>query len=258
MSRSVGVVLPGYRPDTEVLGRYVWELSARLAPAEIRIELDDPRPATRRALADLPATVNAVSTRRGKGAAITAGFEALETDVLVFADADASTPVDSLAAVVETVSAGRADLAVGSRRHPDARVTSHQTVGRRYLGDGFAWLARRVLGERLYDYQCGAKALTAEAWAAARDHLYEAGFAWDIELVEVTGALGYRVREVPVVWEDQPGSTVSPVRTSLRLARGLLVSRHRGKRIRREGLYRFLPAGSRPTLADRVRAEIDE
>jgi len=260
MTRTVGVVLPAYRPDPDVLERYVRAIRERLEPTTVRIELDAPRPAVVDRLDDLPATVDAVPRRRGKGAAITAGFEALSTDVLAFADADGSTPVDSLAAVVEPVVEGGADVGVGSRRHPEATVADHQTFARRHLGDAFAWLARRVVDPSLYDYQCGAKALSREAWLAVREHLYEPGFAWDLELLAVAAALDYRVVEVPVRWEDQPGSTVSPVRTSLRLARGLVLSRHRAKAIQREGLHPLLDAAGdpEPTLIDRLRADVDD
>jgi glycosyltransferase involved in cell wall biosynthesis len=244
MSQSVGVVVPAYRPDTARLAAYVRALRDELDPVTIRVEVDAPGRDVLDSLRDLPhpVSVHAVDDRRGKGAAITAGFEALagEVDVLAFADADGSTPAPSLAAVVREVTAGRASLAVGSRRHPEADVVSHQTLARRRLGDGFAWLARRLLDVPLYDYQCGAKALTAEAWTDVRSHLYEPGFAWDIELVAVTDALGYQVAEVPVRWEDQPGSTVSPLTTTLRMGRSLLASRHRARTIREDGLHVFL------------------
>ncbi|MFB6131669.1 MAG: glycosyltransferase [Salinigranum sp.] len=260
MTRSVGVVIPAYRPDVTRLDGYVRTVAERLAPDRIHVELDAPRPGVRGRLADLPATVTVVPERRGKGTAITAGFESLDTDVLAFADADGSTPVDSLADVIDPVREGSADLAAGSRRHPDATVASHQTFARRHMGDAFAWFARRLIDPSLYDYQCGAKAVSREAWTDVREHLYEPGFAWDIELVTVAAALGYRVVEVPVVWEDQPGSTVSPVRTSLRLARGLVVSRHRGKVIRNEGVHPLLHAAgsARPRLVDRLTMEITD
>jgi glycosyltransferase involved in cell wall biosynthesis len=260
MTRSVGIVVPAYRPDPDRLGGYVRALDEHLEPERIHVEVDDPTPDVRDRLADLPATVGAADERRGKGTAITAGFEALDTDVVAFADADGSTPVESFAEVVRPVVAGDADLSVGSRRHPDATVASHQTFARRHLGDVFAWLARRLLEPSLYDYQCGAKALTREAWTSVREHLYEPGFAWDIELVTVGAALGYRIAEVPVVWEDQPGSTVSPVHTSLRLARGLLVSHHRGKVIANEGIHPLLHSTGRPRprLVDRLAAEVTD
>ncbi|GAB3414544.1 glycosyltransferase [Haloparvum alkalitolerans] len=248
MSSSLGIVVPAFRPDAERLGRYVRALDERLAPETIRIELDDPEPGVVDALAALPATVHAVDRRRGKGAAVTAGFEALATDAYVFVDADGATPADAVAEVVAPVLSGSADVAAGSRRHPDATVSDHQTVFRRLLGDGFAWLARRLLDATLYDYQCGAKAITADAWAGVRDHLYEPGFAWDIEFLAVAAALDYRIAEVPVAWEDKPGSTVSPVRDTLDMARGLFVARHRARLIREDRLHRLLDRGDGAAL----------
>ncbi|WP_121822169.1 glycosyltransferase [Halostella salina] len=259
MAPSLGIVVPAYHPDRNALRTYVGDLRERLDPAAIRIELDDPTPETRTALADLPATVNAVDGRRGKGGAITCGFEQLDTDLLAFADADGSTPADSVADVVAPVRAGDADLAAGSRRHPDADVRSHQTMARRRLGDAFAWVARRVLGVDLYDFQCGAKALTRDAWRAVRTHLYEPGFAWDVELVAVAAALDLRIVEVPVTWRDMPDSTVSTLGTTVELARALLRSRRRARRLRDgSGVTASTPDRDGPSaLVDRLPVDND-
>ena len=241
---SVGLVVPAYRPDVDRLVAYLADLQEALAPAALRVELDAPGDVVNDAMAAVPdgVTVSTVPYRRGKGAAITDGFEALDTDVLAFADADGATPAASVAEVVAAVQGGTADLAVGSRRHPGATVESHQTLARRYLGDGFAWLARRLLTVDLYDYQCGAKAITAEGWETVRRHLYAPGFAWDVELVAIAGALDLEVTEIPVRWNDRPGSTVSPVRDSLRLGRALLAARHRAKRLRDSSVHTAIAA----------------
>lgn len=231
MSPSVGLVIPAYSPDVDRLTEYVEQLDEILSPATIRIELDTAEGDVPPKLAALPATINSVPYRRGKGAAITDGFEEHSTDVLAFADADGATPAREMKKVIEAITEGGADLAAGSRRHPDATVATHQTRARRYLGDSFAWLARRLLEVDLYDYQCGAKAITADGWEQVRQHLYESGFAWDVELLAIAGALDLTVEEVPVEWYDRPGSTVSPVRTSLNLAQALVASRHRAKRL---------------------------
>jgi len=242
MSSAVGLVVPAYRPDADRLAAYVRSLQQRLDPAAVRIELDAADDGIPPSLAALNAEVNVVPYRRGKGAAITAGFEGLSTDVLAFADADGATPISSLDDILAPVRRGEVDLAVGSRRHPEASVESHQTVARRYMGDGFAWLARQLLAVDLYDFQCGAKAIDAEAWEVVRDHLYEPGFAWDVELIAIAGALDLTIEEVPVEWHDQPGSTVSPVRDSLRFARALVTARHRAKRLSDSRLHAAIAA----------------
>lgn len=263
MQPTVGVVVPAYHPDPGRLRTYLHAIRETIDPDELRVELDLPdgvgsTDAEHAESAvpvpfDLPDDVECgvVRRRRGKGAAVTAGFEALSTDVYAFADADGATPAPSLADVIAPVRGGDADLAAGSRRHPDSVVRSHQTFARRFLGDGFAWIARRLLDAELYDYQCGAKAITAAAWERARDHLYEPGFAWDIELVAVAAALDYRIAEVPVAWEDQPGSTVSPVSDTLDMGRGLLVARHRARLIRDDRLHRLIDREEGVALIDR-------
>ncbi|MBX0288211.1 glycosyltransferase [Haloarcula salinisoli] len=229
---SVGVVVPAYRPDVAQLRGYLERIDEELGPASILVELDSPREETVAALADTVARVESVQRRRGKGAAITTGFERLETDVLAFADADGATPVDSFEDVLDPVLRRDAELAVGSRRHPESEISDQQTLLRQLLGDTFSWLAGTLLSARLHDYQCGAKAVDAESWHDIRGHLCEPGFAWDVELVAIAGAMDLCIEEVPIEWEDQPGSTVSPVQDSLDLFRALLAARKRSKALR--------------------------
>lgn len=225
MSDSLGIVIPAYRPDIERLSSYTLAIKDRISPTTVRIELDDPQAETLAELDGVPATVSTAPKRRGKGRALTAGFDALETDILAFVDADGSTPVDQLARVLEPVVASEADVSVGSRRHPDAAVLSSQSRLRGILGDCFAWFARRLLPIQLYDYQCGAKAISVAAWEQIRHGMTTSGFSWDIQLVTLADRAGYTIQEVPIEWVDQPGSTVSPGRTGFELARAVVAAR---------------------------------
>lgn len=225
--QSIGVVIPAYEPDVSLLESYVDALEDAVAPAEIVIELDAPGPGVEERLAPI-ATVSTSADRRGKGRAIMDGFDALETDVLVFADADGSVPATSIAAIASRVIDG-ASLAVGSRRHPDATIVTHQTIGRRVLGDAFALVARHLLPVALYDYQCGAKAVTRSAWDEIRTDCSETGFAWDVEFVSVAALRGFSIAEVPVEWRDHPDSTVDPLSTGIELLRAIVDVRRRAR-----------------------------
>jgi glycosyltransferase involved in cell wall biosynthesis len=238
MADSLGIVLPAYDPDVSRLRWYADAIEEQIGPAELLIEIDAPSPGVLERLADAPATVHASDRRRGKGAAITAGFERLETDRLAFADADGATPVADVERVVRGLDG--ADVSVGSRRHPDAGILTEQSIARKLLGDGFAWVARRLLPVKLYDYQCGAKAITAPAWRRIRNDLRRPGFAWDLEFVTLAYARGHEIAEVPITWEDQPNSKVDPIGTSLELGIALLRLRHRNKRIEGSRLHRLL------------------
>lgn len=248
MSGSLGIVVPVYDPDVARLASYVEALQS-LDPETIRIEVDDPTPAVRETLESLPAEISTAPRRRGKGAAVTAGFEALSTDVYAFADADGSTPVEELSVVVERVRDGSVDVSVGSRRHPDASVAQSQSQTREHLGDAYAWLARQVLPVSLYDYQCGAKAVDAAAWDAIRGDLYEPGFGWDVEFVSVAAMTGLRIAEVPIEWADAPDSTVDP----LAAAPSLFGALFRVKRLQRVGEVPQRPLVERFSESESVR-----
>jgi glycosyltransferase involved in cell wall biosynthesis len=225
MTGSTGLVIPAYDPDPGRVTSYVESVQRVLDPEEVRIELDAPSLTDVDAIAGLDATVNVADTRRGKGAAITHGFEQLSTDVLAFADADGSTPPESLAAVLRGLERG--DVSVGSRRHPDAEIVANQSRLRETLGDCFAYGARVALDVDVHDFQCGAKAMTDEAWTRLSDDVSEPGFAWDIEVIGMAHAHGLEVVEVPITWVDKPGSTVDPFETALELGRTLLAVRYR-------------------------------
>ena len=246
---SLGIVIPSYRPDIGLLSAYIDSLSDRLAPSEILVELDAPQSdETVTTLRQKPVILHVSSDRRGKGAAITHGFDSLDTDIRMFLDADGSTMARSAADIYESVRDGEAEICVGSRRQPSAEIVNHQTVTRRYMGDLFAWAARQMLPIALQDYQCGAKAVTSQAWHDIRTHLYESGFAWDLELVAIADAMGYEVAETPVQWEDQPGSTVELPDAVVEFSRALLAVRHRSLAIEGDRIHRSLPASNSPPL----------
>lgn len=217
---DTGLVLPAYDPDEAKLHRYASRLEEHLAPAQIRIEIDDPDPSTLEALDDLDATVHAVDRRRGKGAAISDGFDALDTSILLFADADGATAPASVADVVAAVQEG-ADVAVGSRRHPEASV-SNRPLHRHILSAGLAAVARPTLGISVQDTQCGVKALTRDAWERIGHRIEEDGFAWDLGLLARAEAAGLSVEEVPVRWHDERDSSVSLLPTTATFLQALV------------------------------------
>jgi Glycosyltransferases, probably involved in cell wall biogenesis len=248
MSESLGIVVPAYDPDIEALLAYIEDIRAILDPSTVRVELDTPSDAVASRIEPVVDELNVATQRRGKGGAVMDGFDGLSTDILAFADADGSVPASSLATIVDHVRGETADVSIGSRRHPNSEIVDHQTVGRRFLGDVFAFTARQLLPTKCYDYQCGAKALRAEAWDEIGHHCYESGFAWDLEFVSVAGSLGYGITEVPVEWEDHPDSTVDPVWTTVELGRALLDVRRRANAISDSPRYRDIQPTPRSKL----------
>lgn len=246
--QSFGFVVPAYDPDVDILTTYIEDIRETLSPSIVRVEIDAPAESTLGRLESVADEVNATDARRGKGKAIADGFDALSSDILAFADADGSVPAYSMETVVDRLRNGTAAVSIGSRRHPDARIVSHQTTGRRILGDAFAFMARKLLTTSCYDYQCGAKAVRADAWQDISERCRKEGFAWDLEFVSVAGSLGYDIAEVPVEWNDRPDSTVHPFWTTVELAVAVCSIRYRSLVGERD----VTPTNSQPTTASTV------
>lgn len=146
-----------------MLEQSIADIQTALSPATIRVESDNLTETHVDRLSAVDIDLNVSQDRCGKGAAIMAGFDALDTDIVAFADADGSVPADSLVDPVRQIKQRTADLSIGSRRHPSSNILAHQTVARRFLGDGFVFVDRHMLPTHCRDYQCGAKADRSEA-----------------------------------------------------------------------------------------------
>jgi dolichyl-phosphate beta-glucosyltransferase len=144
-------------------------------------------------------------SRQGKGAAVRRGMRASTARWVGFCDADLATPPETLDAVLGELRAGH-PVVIGSRRCPGADLVVRQPALRRMGSAGFRLLTRRMAGG-VRDSQCGFKFFTAAAAEAVFSRSVVNGFSFDVELLGIAARLGLTIREVPVAWSDQDGSS---------------------------------------------------
>jgi glycosyltransferase involved in cell wall biosynthesis len=163
---------------------------------------------------------------RGKGAALRAGIAASEGARVAYLDADLAVGVEHLDALLAALDAG-ADVVVGRRAGPGARVERPQGPVRRWLGRRYLGFAKRMLGLEVADITCGFKAfrgdLAREVFARAEARRW----GIDAEVLLLARQRGARIADVPVVWRDGGRSAVRIVRDVLRSARELWAARRR-------------------------------
>jgi dolichyl-phosphate beta-glucosyltransferase len=121
-------------------------------------------------------------------------------------DVDLSTPLREAGLLREAV-AGGADIAIGSRGLAGARV--RRSLRRELMGRGYNLLARALTRLPYRDTQCGFKLFTAESARALMERQISERYAFDVELLLRARAMGLRVAEVPVSWQEQADSRVS-------------------------------------------------
>lgn len=151
---------------------------------------------------------------RGKGAAINAGFKKASGEVVVFTDADFSTPISEIDKLLSKLNSGF-DIAIGSRAIDQTLVKKHQNFFREMMGKSFNLLVQNLAVPGISDTQCGFKAFNANTCAKIFEKQIISGFGFDVELLYLARKLGLKVAEIPVLWYNDPASRVQPFKDSL-------------------------------------------
>jgi hypothetical protein len=141
----------------------------------------------------LPSIRVVIEHRRGKGAALCAGFRAADGDIIVMLDADGSTDPIEIPRFVDALVDG-ADFAKGSRFLGDGGSTDLSRL-RAFGNWGLVFLVRLLFGGRYTDLCYGYNAF----WASVLPVLALDGTGFEIETMMNVRALrhGLRVSEVP-------------------------------------------------------------
>jgi len=145
----------------------------------------------------------------GKGYVVRQGLMETKGKYVVFLDADGSTSINHVEKFLPELEKG-VDVAVGSRKIKGSFVQIHQPKYREFMGEGGNWLIRIVLGLWSFpDTQCGFKMLTGQAAHAVASRMVVDRFGFDFELIILAEKLGFVVKQMPVRWMNEEGSTVS-------------------------------------------------
>lgn len=224
----LSVVVPAYNEESRIgatLERMLEYLDGDGRPYEVLIVDDGSTDATIervRVIAEGRANVHLLhyDGNRGKGHAVRYGVLRASGDFILFSDADLATPIEEVANLLGHVRAG-AEVAIGSRDIPGARLERRQAWWREMGGKLFNRVVQVVAVPGIRDTQCGFKLFTRAAAQNTFRLCRIDNFSFDVEVLYVARRLGYRVAEVPVRWAHQEGSKVVFVRDALRMLRTL-------------------------------------
>jgi len=143
---------------------------------------------------------------QGKGAGVRRAVLASQGGIILFSDADFSTPIEELPRLRAKLDEGY-DVAVGSRVQPDGSdMRDSQPVYRRLFGKLFNRLRDPLIVRGIRDTQNGFKMFRgAVAHELFRDSTLNS-IIFDVEVLYLAQRRGYRIAEVPVQWTNAGGS----------------------------------------------------
>lgn len=227
---ALSIVIPAF-DESERLGpsleRVAAHLAARGDAVEVVVVDDGSRDATAERAEEagrrlgLRLRVLRHAPNRGKGFAVRRGMLEARGDVVLFSDADLSVPITHLERFLARIEGG-ADVVIGSRRLPGARIEIHQPALRERLGAWFGRLARWLVAPGVSDFTCGFKMFRREAAQEVFALQRLDGWGFDAEIVLIALRRGFVLEEEPVEWRDDRRTRVRILRDGLRSGAELL------------------------------------
>lgn len=213
----LSVIVPAYR-ESERIGKNLLEIENFLAAKNYSYEVlvvtdgsPDDTAEVARSFADKVKNLRVIENKEnnGKGYVVRQGLLESKGKYIVFLDADGSTAITHVDAFLPEFEKGF-DVVIGSRKIEGAFVQVHQPRHREIMGEMGNWLIRIVLGLWSYpDTQCGFKMLTFEAAQAVASRMVVDRFGFDFEWIILAKKLGFKIKQMPVRWLNEEGSTVS-------------------------------------------------
>jgi glycosyltransferase involved in cell wall biosynthesis len=218
------IVIPAYNESTRIGGTIekILAFSARSGwEAEILIVNDGSRDDTAHIVRQYAAGNPALRLlenpgNHGKGYSVRNGVLHAQGQMILFSDADLSSPIEESAALFAALAEG-ADVAVGSRWLRSELQTRRQPWHRQLYGRIFNLLLRVILGLQYKDTQCGFKAFTRRAALTIFPLQKIERWGFDPEILYLARRFGFRVKEVPVRWAHREGTRLNPLRDGMRM-----------------------------------------
>ena len=145
---------------------------------------------------------------QGKGYAVRFGMLEARGEYRLFTDADNSTSIDQVERMWPEFKAGY-DIVIGSRDIKGAKLSVAQSWIRMRIGDVFNLLVQITCGLwGIWDTQCGFKGFTKKATEDIFPKCRINRFAFDPEILVIAKKMGYKIKEIPVTWVNDPESKV--------------------------------------------------
>ena len=215
----LSVIIPAYK-EGERLGRTLLQIDRHLRPQDIHYEIlvivdGSPNHTGEHAkkyssrVKNLQVIENDIN--QGKGYAVRLGLLKAKGAFRLYTDADGSTPIEHADEFLQACQKGF-DVVRASRDVKGAVIEVHQPKYRELMGDMGNLLIRATLG--LWDYpdtQCGFKMLSEHAAREIAARMVVDRFGFDFEMIILAHELGFSVKQMPVRWRHETGSSVTLV-----------------------------------------------
>ena len=215
---KLSIVIPCYNEAKDIANN-VQKVKDYLNDNQIDHELilvnDGSKDNTKEVIESIPDVVAlSYEKNRGKGGAVKYGIENATGEYILFMDADLSTDISAIEEVVAL--APGFDMIIGSRHAKNSVIKKKQPFLRVLMGRCCRLLVEMLFHTKFKDTQCGFKAIRTEVAKKIVEKQHINDFAFDVEYIYIAKLNDLAMHELGITWSDDRGSTVSPVKSSLK------------------------------------------
>ena len=164
--------------------------------------------------------------QRGRGRALRRAWLHSDADVVSYMDVDLSTGLEAFPLLVGAILDEGFHVAVGSRLMRGAKT--QRSLKRDAISRAYNLVIKAAFQTRFTDAQCGFKALSSQAAKLLVPVVVNDHWFFDTELLIVAEKRGFRVKDIPVRWNEDRDTRVNIVKTAMEDLRGLARLRLRG------------------------------
>jgi len=149
--------------------------------------------------------------QRGRGRALRHAWLQGKADIVCYMDVDLSTDLQHLPGLIDAIALEGYDVATGSRLMRQSQTK--RSVKREAISRIYNMFVKAVLSTKFSDAQCGFKALSRKAVEAIIPQVEDQSWFFDTELLVLAEKQGYRIKDIPVIWNEDDDTRVKILQT---------------------------------------------
>ena len=157
---------------------------------------------------------------KGRGRALKKVWQESGSQILTYMDIDLSTDLKHFPSLLDALILENYDIATGSRLAKGAVI--NRSVKREILSRGYNTLIHALFQTKFTDAQCWFKAITNQAARSIIPMIRDNEWFFDTELLILGESAGFKIKDIPVCWNEDSDSRVRIMRTVIRDIIGLL------------------------------------
>lgn len=215
----LSVIIPAYNEEARIeatLNKIIAYLKAKGWTYEIIVVDDGSTDKTLSCIASFENIVIFKNERnKGKGYSVRRGVLEAKGEYILFSDADLSTPISELDKFLKEIEEN--DIVIGCRASGESQILIHQPWWREGMGRVFNFLVQVFVIKGFKDTQCGFKLFKKEPSKRIFSLSRINGFAFDVEIVFIAKKMGFKIKDVPVVWINSKETRVNPITAPLKM-----------------------------------------